>query len=227
VADPRTGAACQRQHWSSHKRQCRDLAEEERRSTFGHYTASTIKRMLSNPKPSELRLLPKFSAITWTIRSRYSELHIASLVTRSTMLDLGRPAPGDTKEGLIRLLKRAITEHPWPKLPEGTEETFDTQLRATTSIADLGEPEAAVEIFRAHVEEIEREVVAPNHVARYYIYRLEWLLSAARKFNGHAAKRGAYVAEAKGLMGRATRSLRGLQSQAWTALVGSPTSANT
>jgi hypothetical protein len=207
VADPPTGVACQRQHWSSHKRECKVLAEAELRSTFGHHTVSDIKRLLSYPDPSELRLLPKLSAVTWTTRPEYSGVHTSSLISRADLLGMGRPAPGDTKEGLIRLLKRAVMELPWPELPGGTEEMFKTQLTALTRIAESGEPEAAVEILSRHVEDVETGVKARDHVAIYHIYRLDWLLAAARKFNGHEGKRGAYVAEAKGLMERATRSL--------------------
>jgi hypothetical protein len=138
---------------------------------------------------------------------------------------MGRPAPGDTKEGLIRLLKRAVTELPWPKLPGGTEEMFETQLTALTRIAESDEPEAAVEILSRHVEDVETGVKARNYMAIYHIYRLDWLLAAARKFNGHEGKRDAYVAEAKGLMERATGSLRSLQPQDWDVPVGSSTSA--
>jgi hypothetical protein len=35
-----------------------------------------------------------------------------------------------------------------------------------------------------HVEDVERHVKAPNHLAKYYVYRLDWLLSAAVKFEG-------------------------------------------
>jgi hypothetical protein len=45
---------------------------------------------------------------------------------------------------------------------------------------------------------------------------LEWLLAAARKVEDEdEGKRDAYVAEAKGLMERATQSLRALQFNDW------------
>jgi hypothetical protein len=217
--DPRAGAACQRQRWTLHKRQCRDLAEQEFCSTFGRRTGADLGRLLNDRDPPELPLLPKLSAITWTTRSHDSDLHVASLNCRARHLDEGRPVPGDTKEMLTRLLKRATTELPWPELPGGTEMMFQIHLRALTKTTRLGEPEAAVEVLSRHVEEIERKVVAPNHVAKYYIYRLDLLLEAAMKFEEDEGKRDAYVAEAKGLMGRATRSLRSLRPQDWDFLV--------
>jgi hypothetical protein len=104
-------------------------------------------------------------------------LHVASLMARAAFLDEGRPAPGDTKETLIRLLKRAVTEVPWPELPEKAEDMFNRQFRALTIIAEFGEPEAAVEILSRHVQNIEGHVVAPLHVAEYYFHRTDWLLA--------------------------------------------------
>jgi hypothetical protein len=89
------------------------------------------------------------------------------------------------------------------------------------TIAVSGEPEAAVEIFNSHVEEVGNYAVAPHHLATYYIYRLDCLLLAARGAEKDEGKRGAYVAEAKGLMERATRSLYGLLSQSWNVEVRS------
>jgi hypothetical protein len=158
-------------------------------------------------------VLPKLSAITWTIRPHIFYMHLFSLMSRGKCLELGRPAPGDTKETLIRLLRRAATELPWPELPAKTKDMFDTSFGALDVIARLGEPEVAVDILSRHVEDIERKVVALNYVAKYLIYRLHWLFLSAVKFEEDQGKRNAYVAEAKGLMGRATRSLRGLQPQ--------------
>jgi hypothetical protein len=45
----------------------------------------------------------------------------------------------------------------------------------------LGEPEAAAEILRQHVEDVERHGVTPFYVW-YYVYRLDWVLAAAQKF---------------------------------------------
>jgi hypothetical protein len=69
------------------------------------------------------------------------------------------------------------------------------------------------------VEDVERKVVTPNYAAMYYIYRLSWLLAAARDVKDDEGKRCAYVAEAKGLMVRATRGLRTLQSEDWNLQV--------
>jgi hypothetical protein len=140
-----------------------------------------------------------------------------SLIGRATLLQMGQPLPGDTKETLIRLLKRAVTELPWPELPLGTTEMLETHCRALTVLDHLGEPEIAVEISGRHVEDVERHVIkAPLLLAAFYICRLDWLLSAAWKYSkcgicGNCAncdevKRGAYVAEAKGLMERTTRA---------------------
>jgi hypothetical protein len=152
-------------------------------------------------------------------------LHINSLISRGVRLANGQPAPGDTKERLIRLIKRATSELPWPELPGGTKDMFDAHLTLLSYVAEFGEPESAVEIFNAHVEEVERKVVAPNYAAKYYIYRLDWLLAAARKFVGDEGKRGAYVAEAKGLMERGIRSLRGMQLRDWSGHVRDSSSA--
>jgi hypothetical protein len=122
----------------------------------------------------------------------------------------GRPVPGDTKEILATLLKRAASKIPWPELPGGTQQMFDIHLELLAWLAMMDEPEAAVEIFSRHVEEVERGVVAPDYLAKYYIYRLDWLLLAAGKLKEDEEKSGAYVAEAKGVMERAARSLRGL-----------------
>jgi hypothetical protein len=146
-------------------------------------------------------------------------LHFLSLMSRADLLDDGRPAPGDTKKGVIRLLMRAATELSWPKFPRETDDLFSLHLRALLMISRLGEPEAAIEILSRHLEDIERSVVAPDLVATYCIYRLEWLLSAAIKFYEDDGKRCAYVAEAKGLMERATLSLRGLPPQDWDETV--------
>jgi hypothetical protein len=161
-------------------------------------------------------LLPKLSAITWTTRASFKGLHILSLKSRADLIGEGRPAPGDTKETLIRLLKRATTELPWPELPGGTEEMFETFFGALDRISGFDEPEAAVEILSRHVEDVEGRVTDIRHLAIYFIHRLDWLLTAAwriRLDEGDEEKRGAYLAEAKGLMGRATRSLRGLQPE--------------
>jgi hypothetical protein len=83
----------------------------------------------------------------------------------------------------------------------------------------LGEPKAAIEILNRHVEDVERHVVAPKYVAIYHLYRVIWRLSAALEVEGDEGKRGPYVAEAKGLMERATRSLRGLRPHDWSDFV--------
>jgi hypothetical protein len=178
---------------------------------------------LSRPDPSELPKLLKLSAITWTIRSEQAWMHVSTLVIRAFLVQEGRPAPGDTKELLVRLLKRAPTELPWPELPEGTADLFDVHLKALMVLSKFGEPEAAAEIIKRHVENIERKLVGPNHMAQYYVHRLEWLLAAAAKFEEDEGKRGAYVAEAKGLMERATRSLQALQPEDWEGTVSDST----
>jgi hypothetical protein len=160
---PRTGAACQRQHWASHKRQCRALAREEYISAFGHRTDQEVNRILHTPDPSELPLIPKLSAITWTMGPLHGLVHITTLISRANLLGTTRPAPGDTQEGLVRLLKRATTELPWPELPGGTQQLIFAHLTALSCIATFGDPEAAVKILSRHVEDIERKVVAPNH----------------------------------------------------------------
>jgi hypothetical protein len=206
-----TGVACLRQHWTSHKRLCRVLAQHELTSFSSRHTPEEINRIWNHPEPSELPLYLKLSAILWTLRPRYKESHIISLVKRAALFENGHPAPGDTKETLLRLLKRATTELPWPELPEGTQEMFKTYFGALSTIAVLGEPEAAVGMLSRHVEDVESKVVDRKYVAKYYIYRLGWLLSAAWKVKEDEGKRGAYVAEARGVMGRAMRSLRDLQ----------------
>jgi hypothetical protein len=221
-----TGVACQRQHWTSHKRQCRILAEDELRSSFGQYDGDELQRLLTDPDPSERQLLPKFSAITWTLCPSFYGVHVLSLVRRAYLLPTGpllpgSPAPGDNKERLIGLFKRAAMEPPWPELPE-RKEAFDAYLMALTFIDDLGAPEAALEISGGHVENVERRVEAANCVAKFYIYRLEWLLTAAQDCERDADKRSTYVAEAKEFMARATRSLRGLQPQDFDSYVRSP-----
>jgi hypothetical protein len=148
--------------------------------------------------PSDRRLLLKLSAITWTIRPEVHRQHLACLKTRAFLVLSGQPAPGDTKEVLIRLFKRATSELPWPALPTETGDLFSDYLGALAFVDQMGEPEAAVEILSRHVGEIERRLIAPNHVARFYIYRLDWLLAAGEKFEKDEGKRGAYVAEAKG-----------------------------
>jgi hypothetical protein len=222
-ADFRTGAACQRQHWTSHKRQCRALAEAELISSFGQYTIDGMKRILYHPEPSELPLFPKLSAITWTTRPQHCELHIQGLIGRAILLDKGHPLTGDTKAKLIQLLKRAVTELPWPELPGGTIEMIETYFGALTCLDKFGEPEAAVEISSRHVEDVEKKVVTSDHLGMYQVFRLDWLLSAAYTNRDDEAKRGAYVAEAKGLMERVRRSLRGSRSQDWVARVSGST----
>jgi hypothetical protein len=217
----RAGVACQRQHWATHKRQCRALAREEVRSLYGRQTLEEYNRILLQPDPSNFPLLSKISAITWTTRPLHSTLHVISLHGRAILVELGRPGPGDTRETLIRLLKRAATELPWPEVPA---KMFDVHWRALSIIADLGEPEAAVEILGPHAEDMESKVVDSYIAAYYCIFRLGWLLSAARKFKEDEGKRGAYLAEARGLMPRAIRSLQELQVEYWDELVSDSTS---
>jgi hypothetical protein len=120
VAGPRTGVACQRQHWTSHKPQCRALAQREVASIVKRWTDDQLRRIvLCAPEPSDIPLLPKLTALTWTNRVRHSKLHLTTLVTRATLLAEGRPVPGESKETLLRLLKRAATELPWPDSPAG------------------------------------------------------------------------------------------------------------
>jgi hypothetical protein len=128
--------------------------------------------MLTDPDPDERALVPKLSAVCWTLRDSpsppdYTALHIMTIKVRTSWLHEGQPAAGDTKELLIRLLKRATTELPWPELPGGTKKMFDDQIFALKFIAKWGEPEAAVEILGRHVEDVERHVVAPNRLATY------------------------------------------------------------
>jgi hypothetical protein len=210
-----------------HKRQCRDLAQLTVASIFKRHTLDKVLQMMINPNPSELPFLLKLSATTWTTRDINEGLHFRCLESRATFLRRGQPAPGDTEEGLIRLLKRATTELTWPELPEGTEKMFDWQLRSLSLIAKFGEPEAAVGILNRHVEDTERKMVAPSYasyVAKFYIYRLDWLLSAAQKVEGDEGKKGAYVAEAKEVMERAARSLRDLRTEDWDSEVRVSTS---
>jgi hypothetical protein len=214
---------CQRRHWSSHKRQCRALAEDEICLIVKRCSKGKLLRMWSDPNPSDVPMLLKFSAITWTTRTLLKRLlldaHFDSLHGRGILLEKGRPAPGDTQETLARLFKRASTELPWPELPGGTKLMFDVHLEALSTIARLGEPEAAVEILSRHVEDVESKVLAPNYMAKYYLLRLDWLLAAAEKFQGDEGRKDAYVTEAKGVMGRATRSLRDFQSKDWDGIV--------
>jgi hypothetical protein len=133
------------------------------------------------------------------------------------MVKRERPAPGDTKDRLMPLLKRAVTELPWPELPKGIPALFLTCFGALSLIADFGEPEEALEILSPHVKDVESKVVDRNYVAQYYIFRSEWLVSAAEKFKEDEGKRGAYVAEARGAMGRAVRNMPSLEADAWTA----------
>jgi hypothetical protein len=225
MAGPPTGTACQRQHWTSHKRQCRTLAQDEFVSIIQRRGVVGMESIFTNPAPSDLPLLLKISATTWTTRPEFSEMHAHSLVSRAILLERGRPAPGDTKETLVRLIKRAAIELPWPELPGGAQDIFEGPFVSLDIIAKFGEPEAAVEILSQHVEDVERRLVARNHVAKWYIYRLDWLLSAAVKLAEDEEKRGAYVAEAKGLMERAARSLTGMPPRDVSALVSPLTSA--
>jgi hypothetical protein len=120
--------------------------------------------MIHNPDPSELFFVLKVSALSWTTRPRWDNLHLECLEGRATLLEQGRPAPGDTKEGLIILLKGAATELPWPQLPGRADKMFTWFLRSLITIARLGEPAAAVEVLSCHVGYVERRMVAPNHV---------------------------------------------------------------
>jgi hypothetical protein len=203
---------CQRQHWPSHKRQCRALADAELKAIVQRYPNLGVQTVMNAPDPSVVTLFLKISAITWTIRPRECHVHFVSLVSRAMILLDGRLAPGDTSETLTRLLKRACLELPWPELPGGTVELFNTHFAALIMIAQLGEPEAAVEILNRHVEDVEKRVVAPKDLAAFSIYRLNFLLGAAVKAKENE-KKGDYVAEAKGVMERATRRLRYLQPQ--------------
>jgi hypothetical protein len=119
--------ACQRQHWTSHKRQCRELADAELQSIFSRMKHNRMIRVLGNPSPSEAHVLPKLSAITWTIRPECSDLHMVS-----------RPAPGDTKETLVRLLKRAAAELPWWEIAGQYEGNFHEILDITRLEHDCG-----------------------------------------------------------------------------------------
>jgi hypothetical protein len=146
-------------------------------------------------------------------------MHALTLVNRMSLVGRGRPVPGDTKEGIARLLKRAALVFPWPDLPPeglgGRDQALEIYLRSLVMIARSGEPEAAVEILSRHVQEIERRVLSPRLATLYCLSHLDLFVSAAVKFEGDEGKSGAYVAEAKGAMVRATRSLRGLQLEDW------------
>jgi hypothetical protein len=100
--------------------------------------------------------------------------------------------------------------------PRGTKAFFDVCLEALSYVAVFDGPEAALEILDRHVDDVERKVVAPNHLVKYYLHRLEWVLAAALNVEG---KRDAYVAEAKGLMKRATRDMRAMQLEDWDGQV--------
>jgi hypothetical protein len=173
------------------KRQCRALARAEFHSIIMRHPRSEMIRILNDPDASELPLLLKLSAITWTIRPEDSNVHYCSLLSRAVLLEKERPAAaGDTKEKLVCLLKRAVTELSWPELPAETAVMFNTCFRALTEIATFGEPEAAVEILSRHMEHVERRIIGPNHMARYYTYRLDLLLWAAVKFEEDDLKSG-------------------------------------
>jgi hypothetical protein len=224
-AGHRAGLACQRQHWTSHKRECHIMAAQEFLSTFGDLKEGGLIKIINNPGPSDLPLLPKLSAITWT--NRVGDMHFGSLHGRGILLDKGCPLPGDTKETLNRLLKRAATELPWPELPGDTRRLFMVQMTALAMIARFGEPEAALEILNHHVKDVDGRIIVPKYVAMYYLYRLDWLLATAVRVEEGDGNRGAYVAEAKGLMERLRRSLRDLQPEDWTAEVSYSTSPST
>jgi hypothetical protein len=185
------------------------------------HTDEEVNRVLLNPDPSEVPLLLKLSAISWTDGVNPG-LHIMTVCTRA--VQDGRPARGDTKETLMPLLKRAVTELPRPELPQDTELLEKTHFWALSIIADMGEPEAAVAILSPHVEYVEKKVADPKFAATFHISRWEWLLSAARKVERDEGKRSAYVAEARGMMGRAMRSLRGLRLEDWDDYVSDSTS---
>jgi hypothetical protein len=202
-----------------HKRQCRELAQDEIRSIFDRMGEQEMSRICQYPKPSNLPLLLKLSAISWTTRPAFYDIHFVSLLGRATLLNKEGPSLSDTQERLLSLLKRAASEAPWSEPPEGMAHKPETYLRSLTDIARFGEPQAAVEILNRRVQDAERNKMAPKVLAKYYIYRLALLMSAAVKCEGDEGKRGAYVAEAKGLMERATRSLRGLQPDDWSASV--------
>jgi hypothetical protein len=110
----------------------------------------------------------------------------------------------------------------WPELPKGIGKLL-TCFGALSMIAKFGEPETALAILNQRVNDLERKIVGREYEAKYYIYRLDWLVSAAWKFKEDEGKRGAYVEEARGLMGRAIRSVRGLQQQNYDQPVSGPT----
>jgi hypothetical protein len=219
VAGLCTGVACQRQHWTLHKHQCRHLAEAEYHSIIERRSEDEIQRMFDNPQPSDYSLLLKLSAISWTLRPHLNIMHVISLRRRAALLEVWRPAPGDTKEKVVCLLKRAATELSWPELPAGTEDMFNAFFRALNLIATFGEPEVAVEILSRHVEDVEKHLTAPNHLAIYLIYRLDWLLLVAWDSRSDTEKGGTSVSEARGMLKRVTGSLRGLQSGDWSGYV--------
>jgi hypothetical protein len=205
-----------------HKRQRRALAEDEIRSIFDRTGEREMSRIWKHPEPSNLPLLLKFSAISWTTRPDNYDWHFRTLVSRAALLEKAGPALGDTKERLLGLLKRAALEAPtpWSEHPGEMEHLSETYMRSLTAIARFGEPQAAVEILNRRVKDEERNRMTPRVVAKHYLYRLVLLLAAAAvKSEGDERKRCAYVAEAKGLMERATRSLRGLHKQDWDEVV--------
>jgi hypothetical protein len=182
-------------------------------STFGRYTEAEMERILNDPDASELALLSKLSALAWTMRGDHSQYYLLTLKARAGLLGEERPVPGDTKELLLRLLKR-------PELRgEGIELMFEGQLTALTIIGEYGEPGVAVEILNRHVEDMERHLIAPRHVREYHVNRVQLLLAAASTLEGEEAKKGAYVAEAKTLMMKATRYLRGMEQDDWDGYV--------
>jgi hypothetical protein len=145
------------------------------------YSREEFFRIMTDPDPSELPLLLKVSAISWTTRPTCNDWHFISVIHRATSIIKGRPAPGDTKETLLRLLKRATSELAWPELPKGTEKLFLMCFRALSLIAGFGEPAAALAILDRHVNDLENKVVDREYAAKFYVFRLDWLLSAALK----------------------------------------------
>jgi hypothetical protein len=126
-----------------------------------------------------------------------------------------QPVPGDSIESLFPLFKRAITEFPWPQPPAEVKKMCGTYFMALGCLRWLCEPDVAIEILNRTVEDVERRIVAPIHVAEFHIFRVDWLLAAAWKFKEDEGRKGAYVAEAKGLMEGALRGLQGLQPEDW------------
>jgi hypothetical protein len=139
-------AACQVEHWqSAHKAACRELALQ------------TYRSMGPSRLPETAEGLDKVIAVTWTLRKTISPAaHIIALGIRAQLEIESEDGANEVRRRLARLATRALTELPWPTLPNCEQDWHSYFLLAWFTHKLGGLEEAMMAILKIQLENIER-----------------------------------------------------------------------